>query len=74
MQDLKAADQPSWKEYFRDAVFEVNPHEIERKLEMARRAIESRLTEINSGGVLHSVELEELSDAQHTLSVLQRSE
>jgi hypothetical protein len=74
MQDLTAAEQPSWKKYFRDAVFELDPHQMKRKLEAARTAIENRVVEINSRGILSSLELEELSDAQHTLSILQGGE
>ena len=74
MQDLSAAEQLSWKKYFRDAVFELDPHPMNGKLEAARTAIENRIIEINSHGMLYPLELEELSDAQHTLSILQGSE
>jgi hypothetical protein len=74
MQDLSAAEQPSWKKCFRDAVFELDPYQMKGKLEAARTAIEKRIIEINSHGMLYSLELEELSDAQHTLSILQGSE
>jgi hypothetical protein len=43
-------------------------------LEAARTIIENRIIEINSHGMLYSLELEDLSDAQLTLSILQGSE
>lgn len=67
-----ASTQISWKQFFQDAVFELDPHRFEKKLEAARMAIANRLLEINSNGPPNPLELAELTDAQRTVAILQR--
>jgi hypothetical protein len=71
MESKNASDQSSWKVFFRDAVFELEPYRLREKLKAARNSIEDRLLKINSHAVPDELELQELADAQQTLTVLQ---
>jgi hypothetical protein len=52
--------QSKWKRAFQEAVFELNPVQLQLKLEAAQKAIEDRLGEVSSGSGAVPRELMEL--------------
>jgi len=73
MQISQAQNQSLWKQVYQDAVFELDHGHLRPKLEAARKAIETRLSEMFSRGGTYR-EFMELSDAQRTLQYLERHE
>lgn len=69
-----ANPQLKWKQAFQDAVFELDPTRLEPKLDAAQRAIEHRLSLVQSGGSSSPRELMELEDAKRTLRYLAKHE
>ncbi|MGH9504222.1 MAG: hypothetical protein ACRD20_15340 [Terriglobales bacterium] len=70
----KVSPQIKWKQAFQDAVFELDPTRLLPKLEEAQRAIEDRLSEVQSAGTAVPRELMELEDAKRTIRFLARHE
>ena len=68
------AIESPWKEFFRDAVLESDPHVFQVRLEVARKAIEGRLRELRVSQHANPCELVELNYAQHTIAVLRNAE
>jgi len=50
MQATNASNQIMWKQFFRDAVLELNPGIFEHKLDAAHKAIQDRMLELRSSG------------------------
>ena len=73
MQELQAQHLTSWKQAYKEALFELDPGRLRPKIEAARKRVEERLSEVLSeGGTLR--ELTELGDAKRTLLFLERQE
>jgi hypothetical protein len=70
MQTTNSPDQRLWKRCLQDALFELDPQALRRKLEAADKAIEVRRLELNSTANPDSLELAELMDGLHTLRAL----
>ena len=49
MQAIKASNRTLWKQFFKDAILDLDPTSAEQKLEAAKKAIEDRLFEVTSG-------------------------
>jgi hypothetical protein len=58
-----------WKQFYRDALFELDPTLLQSKLQIARNAIESCLSDLPSHGV--SREVLDLTNAKRMLGYLQ---
>jgi multidrug resistance efflux pump len=69
-----ASDQTPWKQFFRDAVLELDPRVFDQRLEAAKKAIEDRLLELIRHDSTDPGELAQLADAQRTVSFLQKTE
>ena len=74
MQATNAGNQTMWKQFFRDAVLELNPGVFEHKLEAAHKAIEDRLLELRSSGTADRQELSDLAESQRTILFLKKQE
>jgi hypothetical protein len=70
MQTTNSPDQRLWKRCLQDALFELHPQALRRKLEAADKAIEVRRLELNSTANPDSLELVELMDGLNTLRAL----
>jgi hypothetical protein len=74
MRATNASDQALWKQFFKDAVLELDPRVFDERLEAARKAIEDRLLELRSRDNPDPRELTELTDAQRTVLFLRKTE
>jgi hypothetical protein len=74
MQATNAGNQTMWKQFFRDAVLELNPGVFEHKLEAAHKAIEDRLLELRSSGTADRQELSDLAESRRTILFLKKQE
>ena len=63
-----------WKQFFRDAVLELNPGIFEHKLDAAHKAIQDRMLELRSSGSADRQELIELTEAERTILFLKKQE
>lgn len=68
------ATQAKWKQFFQDALFELDPTRLQPKLEAAQKAVEDRLGEVLSGGDAGRRERMELEDALRTIRYLAKHE
>jgi hypothetical protein len=66
--------QAKWKQFFQDAVFELDPTRLQPKLDAAQKAIEDRLHEVLSNGTSVPREILELEDAKRTIRYLAKHE
>jgi hypothetical protein len=66
--------QLKWKQFFQDAVFELDPTRLQPKLEAAQKAIEDRYCNLASGQGASPRELMELEDALRTIRYLAKHE
>jgi hypothetical protein len=66
--------QSKWKQIFQEAVFELDPTRLKRKLEAAQKAVEDRYGEVVSGRGTSPRELMELEDAMRTIRYLAKHE
>ncbi|PYX60047.1 MAG: hypothetical protein DMG73_07225 [Acidobacteria bacterium] len=74
MQATNASNQIMWKQFFRDAVLELNPGIFEHKLDAAHKAIQDRMLELRSSGSADRQELIELTEAERTILFLKKQE
>ena len=74
MQATNASNQIMWKQFFRDAVLELNPGILEHKLDAAHKAIQDRMLELRSSGSADRQELIELTEAERTILFLKKQE
>jgi hypothetical protein len=74
VQATKASNQTLWKQFFKDAILDLDPTSAEQKLEAAKNAIEDRLREIHARGGIDHRERMELEDAQRTILFLGKHE
>jgi len=74
MQATNASNQIMWKQFFRDAVLELNPGIFEHKLDAAHKAIQDRMLELRSSGSADRQELIELTEAGRTILFLKKQE
>ena len=74
MRNTYATSRTPWKQLFHEAVLELEPQAFEKRLETARKAIESRLMELGADYSSNACELVELKYAQYAVSVLRKSE
>ena len=68
--------QDDWNTKYGAAMLELDPAKLQTYILTARSAIEQRMQELRSAGILHgqSTELQALSDALRTLRSLERVE
>ncbi len=66
--------QAKWKQFFQEAVFELDPTRLQPKLEAAQKAIEDRLHEVLANGTSVPREIMELEDAKRTIRYLAKHE
>ena len=68
--------QDDWNTKYGAAMLELDPAKLQTCIHSARLAIEQRVNELRSGGVIHgqSSELQALSDALRSLRTLERVE
>ena len=69
MQAAHTKNQVMWKQAYQDALFELDPELLQSKPQIARKAIESRLSELPSDSV--SREIRDLTYAKRMLGYLQ---
>jgi len=60
-----------WKRSLREALRELDPKSLGKKLEAAREAIDVRLVELRPAANSDSVEVHELLDGLHSLCVIE---
>jgi len=74
MQSGQNSNQNIWKEFYREALLELDPRLLQSKLQTARVAIESRLSELGYHSGSEPREVIELRDAHRMLGYLQSDE
>lgn len=70
---VKFNAQQEWDDLYEAAVFELNPTKLLVRVELARKAIQSRMSEIGSKNI-NAGEERRLLDANRTLEMLLRIE
>jgi hypothetical protein len=71
MQIFVDSSQPSWKQAYQEALFEIDRIQLKPKLEAALKRVEDRLCEVRATPT-HNHELIELEDARRTIVFLQK--
>jgi len=66
---MQAAEGSLWRQFYREAVLELDPKLLQSKLQIATKAIESRLSELPAHSVAR--EVIDLTDAKRILGYLQ---
>jgi len=65
---------PAWQERYQEALLELRPEELPRRIKIAEKEISERLEEISRRGDISDVEQQGLEDAMRRLRVLAQTE
>jgi len=63
-----------WEERYREALLELSPEELPRRMDVAEKAIQQRIEELERAGVGSSRERQAIEDALRGLRVLAKTE
>ncbi len=65
---------PAWRGKYREALLEINPEELPRRIDAAERAIQERIEELGQSAGSSSEEQQAIEDALRRLRVLAKTE